>query len=404
MANERGSALVIAMFAIAMMLMIGLATYSQVDTQTGESRVERVRESSFNLAEGTLAAQTYVLGRVGTGTASNPFPPQCDKTSTSSLCPNASNLGKAFDQATQKDFDPTQTGWTTEVHDNTAPAGGTSNYYDDNADWSTVPRYDANGDKQLWVKATATVRDRKRAIVALIKVEERHIDFPRYAIAGGWFETTNNGKKVIADSTGSLGVAVRCNKAPPSADCLGYDPSKGQLAPPGNYQLNYSSATAISPDDLQALEDFAKAKGTYYAGCPADPNGSVVVVESGNCKYTNSAPAAPGASRCCNTPTKPGVLIIKNGTLELSGNIEFYGLVYMPNLGNSSGTVVETQGNAGIIGGVVVDGPGGISAGSNGAVGANNANVLFDPRIFDTVSAAGTAGVVQNTWREIVPD
>jgi len=128
------------------------------------------------------------------------------------------------------------------------------------------------------------------------------------------------------------------------------------------------------------------------------------VVESGNCSYTNSAPAAPGASRCCNTPAKPGVLIVKSGTLSLGGNIEFYGLVYMPNLSNLSTAVVQTQGNAGIIGGVVVDGPGGISAGSNGASGANNDNILFDPHAFDNVMTAGTAGVVQNTWRELAND
>jgi hypothetical protein len=383
---------------VAAMMMAGLATLSLSDSQSGHSRVERVRESSFNLTEGALGAQIFVLGRVGTGTVSNQFPTKCDKSSTSSLCPTAASLSKAYDQATQKDFDPAQTGWETEVRDNNTA----SSYYDSSVD--DAARWDSNDDKQMWVKATSTVRDRTRTIVALIKVELRNIAFPQYAINGGWFETTNNGKKVIVDSSGSLGVSVRCGSPPPSDGCLDYDPDKGQLAPSGNFNLNSANITAITPDDLQALEDFAKSKGTYYTSCPTDPNGAVVVVESGNCSYNNSAPAASGQSKCCNSPTKPGVLIIKTGTLELGGNIEYYGLVYMPNLSNSSGIVVQTQGNAGIIGGVVVDGPGGISAGSNGASGANGANVKYDPLIFQTVSAAGTAGVVQNTWRELVND
>jgi hypothetical protein len=392
--DERGSAVATAVILIAVMMGLGLATASIVDTQTGQSRVQRTRESTFNLAEGALNAQTFVLGRNGTGTAANPFPDVCDSSSTSSLCPTAESLTRAFDQATQKDFDPAQTAWTTQVRDN--PAGL---FYDSSVE--TAARYDANNDKQLWVRATAQVRGRDRRLVALIRVEERHIEFPRYAIAGGWFETSNNGRKVIVNSTGSRGVGVRCNQPPPSNNCLEYDPNKGQLAPPGNYELNYANVAAVTADDLQALEDFAKSKGTYFTGCPSDPNGQVVVVESGACSYNNSTPAAPGASKCCNKVSAPGLLVIKSGTLSLSGNIEFYGLIYMVNQQNSSGVVFTTQGNSGVIGGVIIDGPGGISAGSNGASGANNANILFDSRIFDSISAAGTAGVVQNTWREL---
>jgi hypothetical protein len=387
---------------VATMMMLGLASLSVVDTQTAQSRKERVGESVFNLTEGALSAQTFVLGRLGTGTLGNQFPDTCNASSTSALCPNAASLAAAYNKASQKDFDPSSTNWSTQVRDN---LGGGS-FYDD-ATIKAAPRWDQNGDKLVWVKSTATVRGRTRAIVALINVEERHIEFPGYAIAGGWFETTNEGKKGIVDATGSLGVTVRCNKQPPSPQCLNYSETKGQLVPAGGYQLGYSAQTAITPDDLQALEDYAKAKGTYFSaqqGCPSNPNGQLVVVESGNCSYTNSAPPAAGQSKCCNSPTSPGLLIIKNGSLTLGGNIDFYGLVYLPNLNNSSGILIQLTGNAGIIGGAVVDGPGGISAGSNGSSGANNFNLKFDPRAFDNVSAAGTAGVVQNTWREIIPD
>jgi hypothetical protein len=44
-----------------------------------------------------------------------------------------------------------------------------------------------------------------------------------------------------------------------------------------------------------------------------------------------------------------------------------------------------------------VDGRGGVWAGSSGN------NIVYDPTAFANINAVGTAGVVQNTWREIVP-
>jgi hypothetical protein len=399
--REEGAVIVTAIFLLTTMMMVGVAALANVDGQTGQSRSERVRESTFNLTEGSLSAQTFVLGRLGTGTDQKEFPEACTPASTDALCPNAAEIARAFDGATQKDFEA-GIGWETRVRDNT-----TGEFYDDAAVLSPgVARWDSNGDRRMWVRAEGRLRGRTRVIAALVKVEDRQVQFPGYSITSGWFQTTNNGRKTIVQSTGSLGVTVRCTEEgdpDPRSGCLAYDPTKGQLAPPGNYQTQYGQSSAVLPDELQALEDAARASGTYYATCPANPNGAIVIVESGDCSYTNSAPAAPGARWCCNTPEKPGLLVIKQGTLKLGGSIEFYGLVYMPNLDNRPGVVVSIEGNAGIIGGVSVDGGGGVKAGSNGAVGQNGANVVFDPRAFNDIRTAGTAGVVQNTWREIVP-
>ena len=46
----------------------------------------------------------------------------------------------------------------------------------------------------------------------------------------------------------------------------------------------------------------------------------------------------------------------------------------------------------------MVDAGGGVAAGSSGL------NVEYRAPAFDKVSTTGTAGVVQNTWREIIPD
>lgn len=390
MRREDGNVLVIAMMMLMLMLAIGLATLATVDTQTDVSKKERERESTFNLTDAVLNAQTFVLGRLGTGNLATPFPVQCPATPASALCPDPQQIANSYDAGSQPDFDPATTNWTTIVRDNTG--GG---FYDPAIE-TTAPRYDQNEDRQMWVKSTALVRGKTRSIVALIKVEDRPIAFPQYSISAGFFLTTNNGNKTIVDASGSLGVGVRCNEPPPSLNCLSYSTTKGQLSPAGAYTLGYSNDTAISTDDLQGLEDYARASGTYYDSCPANPNGAVVFVKSGNCEFNDSAPAEPGQSKCCNSADKPGLLIIANGTLKLLGNITYHGLVYMPNQQNSSGAVLTTGGTALIKGGVTIDGPGGLAAGSSGL------NVQFNLGAFQNVNTIGTAGVVQNTWREII--
>ena len=404
LAEERGNVLVTAIMLMAVMLSVGMAIASTVDTQTGQSRVERERESTFNLAEAALSAQTFILGRRGTGTATNPYPSTgCPDSGGSLFCPSTTNLMKSYTgDATQVDFG-TDTTWRTDVLDDADVSGNPVRFWDDSyltvANW---PRYDKDNNRHVWVRSQAVVRGHKRAIVAWVKIEDRIVSFPRYAVLSGYLHGDNSGGhggRPLVNSTGSLGIAVRCNQAPQS-NCVDLNPTKGpQLQPPGNFQLNYPNNTAIGGDDLFALEDMAKANGTWYANCPANPNGDVVYVKNaGTCKYTNSAPAAPGASICCNTQANPGLFVVERGTVEWSGNIEFWGVVYHANLDNSNGErLVETSGTSAIRGGVLVDGPGGVYAGSSGD------NIVYNAFAFDDIKAVGTAGVVQNTWREIVP-
>ena len=72
--REDGNVLVIAVTMMALMLGLGSAALSTVDTQTDVVLKERRHESSFNLAEGVLNAQTFVLARLGTGGLTTQFP------------------------------------------------------------------------------------------------------------------------------------------------------------------------------------------------------------------------------------------------------------------------------------------------------------------------------------------
>ena len=57
--NERGWAVVTAMLVMALMLSIGLAMFSFVDTETKQSYKERNAESSFDYSESVLSVEGY---------------------------------------------------------------------------------------------------------------------------------------------------------------------------------------------------------------------------------------------------------------------------------------------------------------------------------------------------------
>ncbi len=68
--RESGFSLVAVMFLMLGMLALGLAIVALADTQTGQSKNERNREASFNLAEAALNARALQLGRSWPSSAS----------------------------------------------------------------------------------------------------------------------------------------------------------------------------------------------------------------------------------------------------------------------------------------------------------------------------------------------
>jgi len=414
--DERGSVLVTAILLLAVMLSLGFAVAAQVDTQTSQSRIEREKESTFNLAEAALSAQTFILGRRGTGIQEHQYPLEgCSQIPPADdyFCPVPAQIAKSYNGAGQVDFNfaSATDGWRTYVRDDRDPVTGAAvRFWDDeiinpaNPKFASWARYDADNNRHVWVRSEAIVRGRKRAIVAWVRIEDRVISFPQYAVLAGKVSGDNSGGhggRPLVQTTGSaLGIAVRCSTPPQSATCIDLNPTKGpQLQPPTNFQLSYPRQSALEdPDALLALEDVARANGTYYATCPANPNGKIVVVEdAGDCAYTNNTPPAAGATKCCNSPDNPGLYIVKRGKVDFGGNIEFWGVIWNANLDNRSDPdMIETSGTAAIHGGALVDGPGGVYAGSAGD------NIVFYATAFENISSVGTAGVVQNTWREIV--
>lgn len=425
--KQEGSVLVIAILVTAMMTMVGLAIFSVVDTQQRESGTERVRESSLNLNEAVIYAQGFAMASSNQwpGNANAAMPFSCTSAAaTVPKCPDRDTLAKASSSNPSlanfatTDFNASST-WVTKVRDNYGQLA--SSYQPSLADGAlngslgscAAPcSWDFNGDRQLWVQATTIVRGRPRSIVARLQRELLTETIPQAAVTTGHFDVTNNGKhggSYLIDGSGAS-IGVRCDPTLPS--CADY--RDGQVSPlPTQLPDSASPKPLMTAGQLSRLRDRAIQDGKYYPGCPPDDiRGSVVWVE--NCPYqkftasTASNPCPPtlpsgfSQQKCINTDQSPGVLIWHHGALEIGGNVTYIGLVYAVNgsddgVSQSTGTVVTTQGGGGIWGSVAIDGRGGLDAGSNGF------NVKYNANIFPNIKSYGTAGLVQNTWRELPP-
>jgi Tfp pilus assembly protein PilX len=410
---EHGSALVTALLLTMIMLTVGLAGLAQVDVQQEQSGVERVRETTFNLGEGVLNAQIFALSQNwrplrAAGAAPVVFAP-CDQDSPEKTpnCPSADTISKLF-ASPDTEAPPA---WRTEVRDNatTVPPTCSRNkgttFYSD-ASTSGQHPFDCNDDGKLWVRAQATVRGRTRAVVALVQAERETYELPRAALLAGSLKIGNSGNKVLidpkADTALSTEILLRCTPASETV-CAGHEGSsldvilsRTKLLTQLNGtrpQTGYAGAPALLPEALERLKQTAITNGTYFPNCPPGPDGSplagaVVYVETCNQAYKSNTPI--------NTAESPGALIIANGSIDFQGNSTYHGLVYHANVAGSTQTLVKLSGNNGVAGAVFVEGNGGFFIQGSAKLTVNGA-------AFEALQTYGSAGIIQNTWREIPP-
>jgi hypothetical protein len=383
--SEAGIAVPIAVMMAALMLAIGLAIVAFADQQNLQQATERVGENSLTLSEGTLSAQANLLAANWPSSPGTAFTP-CTQTSTASTCPDAGNLLRGF---TNHDF--VGATWSVSVRDN-----GTGSYYDDTAT-ASQPAYDASGpsgspDNMVWLRARATLKGRTRMVVALLRAFPVGQNFPRGVVTAGSFSTSNNGKKAMVDPGSGPGINVRCTPgagAPSRGDpCLNFVATKGQVWPP-SYSADTTLPSAMSATEITALRTKAQAAGTWYSSCPGSlPSATIVFIETGGCSYTGNTQV--------NSPTNPGLLVINSGGIALGGTMNFYGIIYAVNSGGSSSqSLVDLGGNAQVQGAVVVDGNGGVTAGSS------KMNIIYDANAFNVISLNSSVNIVANTWRAL---
>jgi type II secretory pathway pseudopilin PulG len=408
--SEDGSVLVISLALLVIMLAIGLASYSSVDTGQTRAREQRERESSLNLAEAVLYSQGFTLASAwpGNGIGGASMPTVCSSDVIVAFCPDPRTLASGnASGAASANFsnvdDSADVSWTTHIRDNGAPIGDAFVYSQVDASQSgtnvrtglpyTCPgpcKWDANGDNMLWVQARAVVRGEPRNVVALLKREQFNEAFGgNNTVTAGSFEMTNSGNKTIIDARGSQ-VAVRCTSS--SASCTDYDAGKSQVLPPAIIR-DSGLPRALTASQLARFKAAAQSANppSYYTSCQPGLEGQIIYIDvpaGTNCTDSSSA--------VYNSPENPGFFIMPRGTFELGGTM--YGLIYMGNEQNSSGPVLTLDSNSYVIGGVAVDGPGRLVVGQ---ASGPRPTITFLPNAFTAPRTYGTTGLVQNTWREL---
>jgi Tfp pilus assembly protein PilX len=396
LSDERGWALLTAILFMAIMLGTVLSVAAFIDSQTKLGADSRKRETAFNMGEAALNGQIFALSQLwpGSGAQTNTTLqyPTCTQASTGARCPNAAALASLIASP-----DATNATWQTVIRDN---GGSSPNFYSDTLTLGQ-PAYDANNDKQLWVRATSTARGKTRTMVTLVRVEEQAEDLPHAAVIANRVNDSNNGNKTVVDlsnSTGANGfVGVRCTPVQNEPSACVAQPWTTQATFPddrvttnispfnGHVVTNYPTTTIVGDGERARLKARAISDGTYYATCPsALPTTSTVIwIDSGDCKYTG------------NQEISTGMLVVNNGTFDWSGTQDFFGVIYMINAQNSSGIVASVHGNGNVRGGILIEGNGIFD------VGSSKGNLVFDDNAYKGVKTYGTAGMVQNTWREI---
>ncbi len=411
--NEDGWVLVTGIVLMAAMVTVALASLAVVDTGQKRTREQRERETALNLTEGVLYSQGFALAQrwPGNATAGASMPNTCTQTAQAAplqqFCPTPGTLAAANGSPATANFASVDVlanvTWTTRIRDNGVPQSGAFvTSLADAAQTGTNTRtglpyvcpgpckWDANGDRQLWVQASGIVRGRPRSIVALLKREQFAEAFARNGVVAGSFEVTNSGNKAIIDSTGSQ-VVVRCTSTGPA--CTDYDAGKNQVLP-ATIVRDAAYPPAMTPAQMARFKSAAQTASppTYYTSCPPTYEGPVVYIDvpaSTICADSNNA--------VYNSPTEPGIVIMPRGRLgALQGT--YWGLLYLANEQNSSGTVLELAANSEVHGGVAIDGPGRLVVGQ---ASGPRATIEFDDRPFNSLSTYGTTGLVQNTWREL---
>jgi Tfp pilus assembly protein PilX len=404
--NERGSALITAMIVMGLLLSASLGTLKFIDSSQSRSGHERIRETAFNLSEALLNMEVLRLNAKWPSLAKNATPATC--TTAAANCPEPSQVINGFAGV------DTAAGvlWATSIRDN---LGAAATYYskavtDNTACGAVKPcTWDSNKDGAVWVRASATVRGRTRTLVALVRQQVTRISLPRTTLTASWFKTTNNGLKTMVDEKGCLAktrpsancnttdpapVVVRCTTTSPGTTndpCLGY--RSGQVAPAVSQQ---GLAGNVLPNTtLDQMRTYAAQQNTYFdatTGCPTtvQASGPLVFVEGINCSYTGGD---------INSAAAPGLLVVNQGTMTLSGSTNFYGVLYMANnlpSPQDAGALVTITGGGYIQGAVFVEGRGGVSVGGAGL------GISFDPNALGNFSVAANPSIVQNSYRELL--
>jgi Tfp pilus assembly protein PilX len=403
--DEQGFALVTAIMLASVMLGLGLALVGFGDVQQRAAGRQQASEEAFDIAEAALNAQVGELSRAWPSKAAQAYPERCTAATSTATngCPDPAGLSAAYPKAgsatclgkslSEPWGSPYSNGWTTYVRDDV----GESPLFNSASEQSTTtaPTYDQNGNEKLWVRATGVARCVEVTLVSLVSRQLVGLNFPKDVASGNWFRITNKGKKGIVLPRGlneefePAPIGMRCESV--SGTCEEWEEAKEQIAP--NTTKGPPTPTPLlNEEQIEAIKAQAQAEGHFYSGatgtCPKS-----AAEASGEPAYVEGCGAMSWTGGVGNEKEAPGFLVIADGTLELKGNAEFYGVLYARNPSNYTGAVVSLGGTAQVYGAIDVDGNGGIEMGSS------KANLIWNPKAIVELKVYAGATGTRNSFR-----
>lgn len=422
--DEDGFVMVAAIIMLTVILGLGLGLLLFSDGQQTASTREQASEAAFNVAEAALNAQVGQLSRKWPQNE-EVMPKECTASTSAegNDCPSPTDLkldpNTGSTSCAGKDVwgSSLSNQWTTYVRRDVTEGSGAS--LRESSLFNSVEEkgklsYAASEAGALWVRAVGVVQCHTVAVVSLVTRLRVELNFPKDAIAGNWFEVTNKGSKAIVNrSTGP--VSMRCESPETKkGNCEEYEGGSKEQVTPEITSNEPNPPTTLTASERETLRSEAQAYGTFYSAtspyhCPS----SMTELEGVKLSTGLRAPVyiegcgklnikANGEANCTASkplePESPGFLVLANGTFEMSGTSTYCGVIYAANLENLKTAVVKLQGGTIVVGGIIVDGRGGIEFGSSGQ-GGNPANLDFDALAFNNLTISAGAAATRNSFR-----
>lgn len=416
--DEDGFALVAAMILLAVIFGLGLALLFFSNAEQTDASHEQGSEAAFNIANSALNAQIGQLSR-NWPQSEGEMPLQCESSKIqageANGCPGPTDLSLSPDAGsttcpgTDAWGSSLSNEWTTYVRYDP----GESPYFNSSAE-ETQPSFTLTpGAGALWVRAVGVVNCHAVAVVSLVTRLHVALRFNEDAIVGNWFEITTNGNKTVVNRQGNNAaeaapISMRCEGKPVLKECENYFRDT-QIEPPIGTENPTSSTITLTASQLATLRDEALAYKTFYSStfpykCPA----STAELEGKELSATTRGPVyVEGCTLSfnkekeggANTEANPGFLVLADGTLEMNGNATYYGVVYARNLQESDEVVVSVHGGSRVVGGIIVDGKGGIAFGSSGPNAKGEGNFEYDPLATQSLAISAGAAATRNSFR-----
>jgi Tfp pilus assembly protein PilX len=409
-------AVVTAIVLMAVMLVMGAAMLSLVDTQTEQTASERSGESSFNLAEATLNSGAFLLARNWPRTAAGG---SCDsRTVSGTLAEPDAAAPATMSTQVQRLLAQTYAG----------DAASSSRWWLTVCDWAQTqysawdksllvrPGYDtslgglpAAQPRKLWVRAESLVAGRRRAVAGLVQAGQTPVFPLGYSVVTGQLgaELTNAVTGVLAgDLVSSLlgtrpmfsggAVGLRCSLLDRDqilADsellgCLsGLFTVVDALSRPvgslihGTEYIHYQADTIVGDDEIASLRQQAETTCTYYA---ANTCRNSTVDSGDDCKVTTATAGkvvfieriGDGSGYCVlDTSTNPSAsaLVVGSGGVRVTGGGRFTGVIYALRRvkATAGGADVRIQDGSKVRGAVFVD--------DNDALSPKHGEIVVEP-------------------------